>query len=117
MDDIQLLVNTFYSKVREDGLLAPVFQARIQERWPQHLEKMYRFWQTLLLGDHTYNGQPFPPHATLPIGQQHFTQWLTLFIQTVDELFTGDKADEAKQRAANIARIFEHKLSGRPFNL
>src|ERR1700742_779923 len=110
LDDVKLLVNTFYSKVREDDLLAPIFNARIEDRWPHHLEKMYTFWQTTLLGEHTYSGRPFPPHATLPVAHQHFTRWVTLFTQTIDELFTGEKADEAKWRAEKIADMFETKV-------
>jgi hemoglobin len=110
LDDVKMLVNGFYDKVRADDLLGPVFNERIQDRWPQHLEKMYAFWQTTLLGQHTYSGRPFPPHATLPVGHQHFERWIALFTQTVDELFTGDKADEAKWRAGKIAEMFEMKV-------
>jgi hemoglobin len=110
LDDVKKLVDSFYSKVREDDLLAPVFNARIEDRWPHHLEKMYTFWQTTLLGEHTYSGRPFPPHATLPVGHQHFERWIKLFTETVDELFTGEKADEAKWRAGKIAEMFELKV-------
>jgi hemoglobin len=72
---------------------------------------MYSFWQTLLLEEHTYNGRPFPPHMNLPVGHEHFEHWLNLFTQTIDELFTGQKADEAKWRAANIAKMFESKIA------
>lgn len=110
LDDIKLLVNTFYGKVRADELLGPIFNERIQDRWPHHLEKMYTFWQTTLLGEHTYSGRPFPPHATLPVGHQHFERWVSLFTQTIDELFTGEKAEEAKWRAGKIAEMFELKV-------
>jgi hemoglobin len=111
LDDVKLLVDTFYTKVREDALLAPIFNERIQDRWSQHLEKMYTFWQTILLGEHTYFGSPFVPHAKLPVEHMHFTQWLTLFDATIDELFTGEKAHEAKWRAARMAEMFEYKIN------
>ena len=76
LDDIKLLVDTFYERIREHEMLAPVFNERIQDKWPEHLDKMYRFWQTVLLGDHTYFGSPFPPHAKLPVDETHFNQWL-----------------------------------------
>jgi hemoglobin len=110
LDDVKALVNGFYDKVRADDLLGPVFNERIQDRWPQHLDKMYTFWQTTLLGQHTYSGRPFPPHATLPVGHQHFERWVKLFTETVDELFTGEKANEAKWRAGKIAEMFEMKV-------
>jgi hemoglobin len=110
LEDIKLLVDTFYGKVRDDDLLGPVFGDRIGNRWPYHLEKMYTFWQTTLLGEHTYSGRPFPPHATLQVGPSHFKRWVSLFTDTIDELFTGEKAEEAKWRAAKIAEMFELKV-------
>ena len=64
LDDIKKLVDTFYGKVRNDALIGPIFNEKIQDRWPQHLEKMYTFWQTILLGEHTYFGSPFPPRCS-----------------------------------------------------
>lgn len=110
LDDVKRLVDVFYEKVRKDELLAPIFDERIQDRWPQHLERMYSFWQTVLLGEHTYYGAPFVPHATLPVEHEHFAQWLTLFFGTVDEMFEGPKAEEAKWRANRMAEMFEHKI-------
>ena len=110
LDDIKLLVDTFYDKVRKDASLAPIFNAQIQDRWPQHLEKMYTFWQTVLLGEHTYFSSPFPPHAKLPVDHAHFEQWLQLFTQTIDELFSGAIADEAIWRANKMAQLFEIKI-------
>lgn len=111
IDDIKLLVDTFYNRIQANALLGPVFNEVIQDNWPVHLEKMYRFWQTVLLGEHTYFGSPFPPHAKLPVAHQHFETWMALFIKTVDELFAGEKADEAKWRAAKMAEMFELKIA------
>jgi hemoglobin len=111
IEDIKLLVDTFYKRIQADALLGPIFDGRIQDRWPIHLDKMYRFWQTILLEEYTYDGRPFPPHAQLPVGHEHFSQWLSLFTATVDVLFTGDKATEAKWRARKMAEMFEHKIA------
>ena len=81
MEDIQLLVNSFYAKIREDEQLKDIFNNKIQDRWPEHLEKMYRFWQTVLLEEHTYYGSPFVPHAQLPVGKEHFNRWIELFYE------------------------------------
>ncbi|MCB9050542.1 MAG: group III truncated hemoglobin [Lewinellaceae bacterium] len=110
IEDIQLLVDIFYGKVRQDGLLADIFNCVIQDRWPEHLEKMYRFWQTVLLDEHTYYGSPFSPHARLPVGRQHFERWKKLFSETVDQHFSGKKADEAKWRAERMAELFLQKI-------
>ena len=110
LEEIKLLVDAFYDKVRQDELLAPIFNERIQDRWPQHLEKMYAFWQTVLLHQQAYQGSPFPPHAQLSINRQHFEKWLELFTSTVDSLFAGEKAGEAKWRARKMAEMFQSKI-------
>lgn len=108
--DIQLLVDTFYKKIQQDDLLGPVFAAKIQGNWPSHLEKMYRFWQTILLKEHTYYGSPFQPHAQLPVEHKHFERWKNLFNNTIDTYFTGEKAEEAKWRAEKMAAMFLMKI-------
>jgi hemoglobin len=114
LEDIKLLVDSFYLKVRQDDLLKEIFDNRIEEhQWPLHLDKMYTFWQTILLGEHTYFGSPFAPHAGLPVQGEHFDRWLKLFMQTIDELFEGDKATEAKWRAEKMAEMFKYKLSAK----
>ena len=108
--DVKHLVDTFYDKVNQDSLLAPIFNGHAAVNWEKHLPIMYRFWSSILLGTATYNGQPFPKHAFLPVNQTHFAQWLFLFHQTLTENFRGPVAEEAKLRAANIARIFWNKI-------
>lgn len=110
IDDIQLLVNSFYEAIRNNELLGPIFNGVIQDRWPQHLEKMYRFWQTVLLDEQTYFGAPFPPHARLPIAKEHFDTWLSIWHQTIETYFTGEKADEAKWRGDRMATMFLAKI-------
>jgi hemoglobin len=110
LEDIKLLVNTFYSQVQKDDFIGPIFNEKIGNGWPEHLEKMYRFWQTILLEVHTYSGSPFPPHKQLPVSKEHFDRWMELFTQTTDSLFTGALADEAKFRAKNMAEMFNYKI-------
>lgn len=110
LDDVKKLVDAFYEKIKKDKLLGPIFNERIQDRWPQHLEKMYTFWETLLLEERTYFGSPFPVHANMPVSGKHFKRWMQLFTQTVNELFAGEKATEAKWRAGKMAEIFESKI-------
>ena len=110
LEDIKLLVDTFYTNVQKDELIGPIFDEVIQDKWPVHLQKMYSFWQTILLDEHTYFGTPFMPHLKLPITPTHFERWLNLFNATVDELFEGEIAQEAKWRADRMATMFMSKL-------
>ncbi|CAN5425236.1 hypothetical protein BH09BAC3_BH09BAC3_06430 [soil metagenome] len=105
--DIEVLVNKFYEKVKSDPLLGPQF---ISVNWVDHLPVMYNFWSSMMLGDQTYHGNPFQKHVSLPINRQHFAKWLDFFLQTVDEEFHGEKADEIKTRAQSIAGVFQHKM-------
>ena len=110
LTDITILVDTFYGKVRENPLLKDIFNNIIQDRWPEHLAKMYNFWQTVLLDKHTYYGSPFVPHAKLPVELEHFDKWLLLFNATVDELFEGEKAEKAKWQGQRMAQMFHSKI-------
>ncbi|MDQ3046731.1 MAG: group III truncated hemoglobin [Bacteroidota bacterium] len=110
-DDIVLLVNSFYSKVQVDDLIGPIFNSRIGNNWTIHLEKMYKFWQTVLLEEHTYSGRPFPPHKDLPIHKEHFDRWLEIFHSTLNENFAGKNTEEAKSRAGLMAQLFLSKLN------
>jgi hemoglobin len=107
--DIQQLVNTFYEKVQKDLLLGDIFSAKISD-WPTHLDKMYRFWQTVLLEQHTYSGSPFPPHANMPLTGEHFDRWLAIWRETINLYFQGIKADEAKWRGEAMAAMFLSKI-------
>lgn len=111
IDDTRRLVDAFYGKVRMDGLIGPIFIGAIRDNWPAHLDKMARFWQTVLLEEQTYYGSPFPPHAHMPLEARHFEAWLGLWNATVDELFEGAKAMEAKWRAAKMAEMFLAKIT------
>lgn len=110
LDDIKLLVDSFYDRVQKDELLGPIFNGVIQNNWKEHLEKMYRFWQTILLEDYTYSGRPFPPHRHLPVEELHFNRWKELFSDVVYSHFKGDKANEAICRADKMATMFLSKI-------
>ena len=110
LDDVKILVDNFYNKVQKDELLGGIFNGAIKD-WPRHLEKMYRFWQTVLLDEHTYNGSPFPPHAQLPVTKVHFDRWLVLFQETINEHFVGKVAEDAYWRAGKMAEMFQYKIA------
>lgn len=106
-EDIKNLVHSFYSKVKENETLFEIFDPIIQNNWPAHLEKMIKFWSTLLLYTHQYKDDPMPKHLPLDLDKEHFDIWLTLFNQTLDEMFSGEIVENAKKRAFSIARIMK----------
>ena len=110
-DDIKVLVDSFYDKVNLDDLLSPVFNEHAKIDWDKHLPRMYNFWNTILLNEGDYKGSPFQKHESLPVNREHFDRWLLLFNQTVDALFEGENASEAKKRANVIGITFWSKIA------
>lgn len=109
-DDIKKLVDGFYTKVRADDLLRPIFEDVAQVDWAHHLPIMYQFWEQLLFRTGGYRGAPWPKHAVLPVDCSHFERWLSLFGATVDEYFAGPVALTAKDYAQSIADTFQMRL-------
>jgi hemoglobin len=109
--DIKLLVDSFYSKIRTDDLLGPIFQEKIGDDWDPHLEKMYKFWGMALFAQSGYSGHPLSKHLNLPIEETHFNRWLHLFLATLSEHFDGPVAGEAMKKAGLIARTFMARIS------
>ncbi len=109
-----MLVDSFYDKIKTNAILGHIFNDVAKINWEDHLPKMYSFWASLLLGEHSFSGNPMMKHVELskltPMTETEFSEWLLLFYQTIDDLFVGSRADEAKTRAANIARLMLHKI-------
>ncbi|NLO71905.1 MAG: group III truncated hemoglobin [Porphyromonadaceae bacterium] len=106
-EDIILLVDTFYGYVRKSPIIGFIFDEISKVDWSSHLPKMYDFWSSILLNEHKYRGNPMQVHLNLStqtdMYQFQYNEWLTLFHKTIDELFEGEIADEAKVRSSYIA--------------
>ncbi len=109
-NDINTLVNAFYSKIRNDELLGPIFNSHISEgKWGEHIIKLTDFWETNLFGVAKYKGSPTQKHINVDknlnysITQEHFGKWLQLWFETIDELFEGEFADKAKNLARKMS--------------
>ena len=113
--DIDLLVRTFYEKLLEDRLLATIFRDVARIRLSEHLPVLGDFWESTLFHLGTYRRNTMEIHLELhrlyPLKKEHFDQWQQLFVETVDELFTGEKAILAKQRAHSIALLMQVKIN------
>jgi hemoglobin len=113
---IVLLVDSFYAKARKDELIGPIFNEVIGDHWDEHLPTMYKFWGDILLNTREYEGNPMIVHKQLneriPLEPRHFARWKELFVQTVRELFEGEKAELAEQRAVSIATVMQLKIAG-----
>jgi hemoglobin len=112
--DIELLVSTFYNRVKADETLGPVFTEIAKINWEKHLPVMCDFWENAILFTGSYQGNPMDLHTHLhkamPLLQIHFQKWNQIFINTVDSLFKGEKALLAKQRALKISEVLQSKI-------
>ena len=108
--DIKLLVVSFYSKIREHQILGPIFNGIITD-WDSHLELLTDFWEGQLLLERKYRGNPIAVHQEVDrkmdhgITPEHFGLWLNEWFATIDELFEGEVAWIAKNRAQKMSTM------------
>lgn len=111
--DIELLVDSFYEKIKANTAISYFFNEVTKVSWESHLPKMYDFFENIVFFSGNYEGNPMVTHQDLhkksPVNYEHFKQWNELFDATVDELFQGKNANEIKQRAKNISEAMMHK--------
>jgi hemoglobin len=110
---VSAFVHRFYSRVREDAELAPIFLGAIGEHWEPHLERMVRFWSTVMLGTREFEGNVFGTHMQLEgVQPHHFRRWLDLFRATALELFPPELAEEFMVPARRIAGSLQYGYFG-----
>ncbi len=114
-EDVYLLVSSFYNKVRKDDTLGPFFNDTIKD-WDAHLELLTTFWESSLFLKTRYTGDPLQTHVDVDkrfshsISEMHFGIWLNLWFETINELFEGDYAENAKRRARKMATFIHLKI-------
>ena len=113
-DSIVQLVHAFYTRVRSDPLLQPIFERQIGGAWDSHLETMVAFWESVLFRAGTFRGNPPLKHRLIhqqaPLTAQHFERWLALFQCTLEENFEGPNTIFASRAAHDIAAVLQRKL-------
>jgi hemoglobin len=104
-ESIAVLVDTFYSRVRQDETLGPVFERVVGDAWEPHLEKMRAFWSSLTLASGRYKGNPMMAHLMLMprVGAEHFERWLMLWRATAAELLPHEAALRFVSKAETMA--------------
>ena len=106
-DFVSAFVDAFYGRIREDALLGPIFAAHITD-WPWHLDRMRRFWRSILMNSGEFSGNPMQKHLALTgLEEGHFAHWLTLFYETLRALETHP---EATRKVGTRARMIADSL-------
>ena len=113
--DIELLVDKFYDKIKNDNQIGFIFTDIANVNWEKHLPVMYEFFENMLFYTSSYTGNPMELHKHVnrlfPLTDQHFKRWNSLFSTTVDELFEGDTANLVKMRALSISAVMQIKIA------
>jgi hemoglobin len=113
--DVKLLVDTFYGQVMVDEIIGHFFTEVAKINLETHMPIMYSFWENVLFYTGEYKRNPMVKHVDLnrksPLNQEHFDHWPNLWGSTVDNLFVGDKAEEAKAKASQIAKMMFFNVS------
>lgn len=115
-EEIVSLVYGFYDRVRADTLLGPIFNTHIKD-WDTHLQRMVRFWSSLLIGAGTYRGTPMPVHIALPgLSAELFQRWLSLFHDAASIQPNRAFAERAEEYAHRVARSlwYGYQLNNEP---
>jgi hemoglobin len=113
---IERQVRDFYARARRDPMLGPVFERAIAPAdWPAHLDRMCRFWSSVLLGSRRYAVDPLAAHRRAPgIQPAMFGRWLALWEETASMLFAPELADLLTDRARRIGASLSGALFREP---
>jgi hemoglobin len=113
--DVTFLVQEFYKKATVDPLIGTFFMEVVKLDWDKHVPLIVSFWDSLLFGRGSYSGNFLEAHLHLDrlkkIEPAHLDRWFSLWEQTVNDHFSGSKAEEAVSRAKNILEVMRYKLS------
>jgi hemoglobin len=103
---IEILVETFYRRIRNHPDLGPIFDARLAGKWPDHMGRMKRFWSSVALRDGSYGGKPVQAHQSVDgLTADLFPKWLQVFSATLDDIAPSSEAhDWFMATAERIAR-------------
>jgi hemoglobin len=115
-DDVSALVTEFYRRAFADPLIGPIFTDIAHMDLAAHLPVMCDFWETVLFRAGLYRRNALQVHVQLhrlaSLEAEHFARWLTLWTGTVDNLFSGEKAELAKLQAERIGGSLLRRVHG-----
>ncbi|MEX1663854.1 group III truncated hemoglobin [Zhongshania arctica] len=105
--DLELLLRGFYQDVLTDPIIGFYFSDVIPFSLEHHLPHVIDFWEQLLFGRATYQGQLFERHQNIhrqaKLSPHHFLRWLHLLNTNIDRYFEGPYCTKMKGRAKRIA--------------
>ncbi len=114
-NDIELFIYAFYQKAINDKTIGHFFEHIMGEQFDEHLHTICQFWATLLLQEGSYQGRLIQKHLILDqkhtIEAKHMERWQFLFYETLDQMFAGPIADDAKRRVEIMGSLMLAKIN------
>ena len=110
-DDLGVLVDRFYARVRRDDLLGPLFNRAVDD-WPHHLETLRAFWSSVMLTSGRYKGSPMAAHLrhASAIRGEMFDRWLELWRETAFATLAEPNATAVVAKAERIGESLKLAL-------
>lgn len=112
LEDIKVLVDRFYERAARDERLGQIFLPVAHA--DSGTEARYVYWCELLLDEKSIDVHTCPEHIRMMFSRQHFARWLTLFLETIDLLYVGERTERAKVTVIRKSEEFQScvELSG-----
>ena len=111
-DQIDRVVAVFYAAIRRHEVLGPIFAGHVTD-WPEHEEKIARFWRNAILHERIYDGNPLAAHrdaGNVRLGM--FEVWLGLFDSVLTRELPVETAAQWSALAHRIGRGLMFGLQG-----
>ena len=112
--DIMRLMETFYDRLLADPSISYLFTDVAGIDMAEHIPIIADFWESVLFQADTYHRNAMKPHMVLhgksPLTKAHFDTWLGHFRSVVEDMFAGEKAFQAIERATSISTLMQIKI-------
>jgi hemoglobin len=114
---LRAVIQTFYTRLKQDDLLGPVFTQAIGDDWTKHIQRITLFWLRVAGIRRGYRGGDFiPAHLRhLDIRADQLPRWLKLFSETCRELCPPTVAAFLIEVAEKMAENLEISFDKRAF--
>ncbi len=111
--DIEALMVRFYKKALADDRIGHYFTEVVPLDLDKHIPLITNFWESVIFEKTAYPGNVMQAHEKIhqmvPFTDADFNRWVSLFTETVNEMYEGDHAEKIKQRATSIATVMKIK--------
>lgn len=113
--DLYLLVDKFYKKLLSDNAINYIFTDVVKTKIEEHLPILVTFWSQAILGTGGYANNLTQIHLDINakeyLSPELFKIWLNHFNTAVDENYQGEKSEQIKTQALNIATVMQIKIA------